>query len=128
MLRLSALSKNFGGLRVLDNLDLTIPSRGVFGLIGPNGAGKTTFLDIPRLLGECLQQREVGQAFTAKIDDRAPRSSTLKELTFCGYGNEFVIAIELELPESVVNALLPFQRGPIQNDEKRWLRFEAAAS
>ena len=46
MLRLSALSKNFGGLRVLDNLDLTIPSRGVFGLIGPNGAGKTTVFNL----------------------------------------------------------------------------------
>ena len=46
MLRLSALSKNFGGLRVLDNLDLTVPSRGVFGLIGPNGAGKTTVFNL----------------------------------------------------------------------------------
>ena len=46
MLRLSALSKNFAGLRVLDNLDLTVPSRGVFGLIGPNGAGKTTVFNL----------------------------------------------------------------------------------
>lgn len=46
MLRLSALNKNFGGLRVLDNLDLIVPSRGVFGLIGPNGAGKTTVFNL----------------------------------------------------------------------------------
>jgi branched-chain amino acid transport system ATP-binding protein len=46
MLRLSSLSKDFGGLRVLDNLDLTIPPRGVFGLIGPNGAGKTTVFNL----------------------------------------------------------------------------------
>jgi len=46
MLRLSSLSKDFGGLRVLDNFDLTIPSRGIFGLIGPNGAGKTTVFNL----------------------------------------------------------------------------------
>lgn len=46
MLKLCSLSKNFGALRVLDNLNLTIPSRGVFGLIGPNGAGKTTVFNL----------------------------------------------------------------------------------
>jgi branched-chain amino acid transport system ATP-binding protein len=46
MLRLSSLSKDFGGLRVLDNFDLAIPSRGIFGLIGPNGAGKTTVFNL----------------------------------------------------------------------------------
>jgi len=46
MLRLSSLSKDFGALRVLDNLDLAIPTRGIFGLIGPNGAGKTTIFNL----------------------------------------------------------------------------------
>jgi len=46
MLKLSSLSKDFGALRVLDNLDLAIPTRGIFGLIGPNGAGKTTIFNL----------------------------------------------------------------------------------
>ena len=46
MLKLSSLSKDFGALRVLDNLNLTIPPRGIFGLIGPNGAGKTTVFNL----------------------------------------------------------------------------------
>jgi branched-chain amino acid transport system ATP-binding protein len=65
MLRLSSLSKDFGALRVLDNLDLAIPTRGIFGLIGPNGAGKTTIFNLItgllspssgsiEFLGECL--------------------------------------------------------------------------
>jgi ABC-type multidrug transport system ATPase subunit len=33
---------DYGAVRALDGLDLTIPSRGVFGLLGRNGAGKTT--------------------------------------------------------------------------------------
>ena len=46
MLKLSSLSKNFGGLSVLENIDLVIPDGGIHGLIGPNGAGKTTLFNI----------------------------------------------------------------------------------
>ena len=46
MLSLSSVSKHFGGLQVLQDLDLIIPDRGVFGLIGPNGAGKTTLFNL----------------------------------------------------------------------------------
>ena len=46
MLTLSSLSKNFGGLRVLEEVSLTIPEHGIFGLIGPNGAGKTTVFNL----------------------------------------------------------------------------------
>jgi ABC-type enterochelin transport system, ATPase component len=44
MLTLSSVSKHFGGLDVLQDIHLTIPEHGIFGLIGPNGAGKTTLL------------------------------------------------------------------------------------
>ena len=46
MLTLSAISINFGGLQVLQEVSLTIPERGIFGLIGPNGAGKTTIFNL----------------------------------------------------------------------------------
>ncbi|MCX8032451.1 MAG: ABC transporter ATP-binding protein [Thermoleophilia bacterium] len=38
------LTKDFGKLRALDHLDLTIYEGDVFGFLGPNGAGKTTAL------------------------------------------------------------------------------------
>jgi branched-chain amino acid transport system ATP-binding protein len=46
MLKLVSVSKHFGGLQVLRNLELVIPDRGIFGLIGPNGAGKTTVFNL----------------------------------------------------------------------------------
>ena len=46
MLELRQLSKNFGGLKVLEGIDLVVPDGGIHGLIGPNGAGKTTLFNI----------------------------------------------------------------------------------
>lgn len=42
ILEIEGVSKDFGGLRALNNLSLTIEPGQIFGLIGPNGAGKST--------------------------------------------------------------------------------------
>jgi ABC-2 type transport system ATP-binding protein len=39
-----ALTKNFGKVRALDGLDLTIAPGRIVAVLGPNGAGKTTFV------------------------------------------------------------------------------------
>jgi branched-chain amino acid transport system ATP-binding protein len=46
MLQLKAISKSFGGLHVLQNVNFTVPQGSIFGLIGPNGAGKTTIINL----------------------------------------------------------------------------------
>jgi branched-chain amino acid transport system ATP-binding protein len=46
VLRAQGLTKHFGGLRALNDVDLVIPDRSVVSLIGPNGAGKTTFFNV----------------------------------------------------------------------------------
>ena len=42
----TSLSKIYGRLRALDDLDLEIPTGSIFGVIGPNGAGKSTLMRI----------------------------------------------------------------------------------
>jgi len=36
------LTKQFGGLVAIDNLDLSVKENSIHSVIGPNGAGKTT--------------------------------------------------------------------------------------
>lgn len=46
MLELRDLSKNFGGVRAVDKLTVTIEKGEIFGLIGPNGSGKSTAVNL----------------------------------------------------------------------------------
>ena len=45
-IRCQGLTKRYGSIVALDNLDLTIEEKVIFGFLGPNGAGKTTALKI----------------------------------------------------------------------------------
>jgi branched-chain amino acid transport system ATP-binding protein len=45
-LRVEALAKQFGGLKVFSDISFTLPQGGLMGVIGPNGAGKTTLINV----------------------------------------------------------------------------------
>ncbi len=45
-IEIDGLSKDFGKIHALDNLNMKVETRTIFGFIGPNGAGKTTALRI----------------------------------------------------------------------------------
>jgi branched-chain amino acid transport system permease protein len=44
-LDIRAISRAIGGLRILDDVSLTVEAASIHGLIGPNGSGKTTLLN-----------------------------------------------------------------------------------
>src|SRR6056297_2026113 len=46
MITVENVAKNFGGIRAVDGVSLSIEKGSITGLIGPNGAGKTTLFNI----------------------------------------------------------------------------------
>jgi branched-chain amino acid transport system ATP-binding protein len=46
LLELEGVSKSFGGLQVIDDLDIGVNEREIVSVIGPNGAGKTTLFNL----------------------------------------------------------------------------------
>jgi branched-chain amino acid transport system ATP-binding protein len=46
LLEARGLTRKFGGVVALDNLDLAVEPNEIVGLIGPNGSGKTTFFNV----------------------------------------------------------------------------------
>jgi branched-chain amino acid transport system ATP-binding protein len=46
VLEAASVTKAFGGLTAVDDVNFEIPERSIVSIIGPNGAGKTTFFNI----------------------------------------------------------------------------------
>jgi len=46
LLNCVAVSKEFGGLQALKNVDLKVTEKAIAGLVGPNGSGKSTLLNV----------------------------------------------------------------------------------
>ena len=64
MLTLKSLSRAFGGLRVIDGLDLEVEAGEILGILGPNGAGKSTLFN---LIGGVLPPAAAASCWTAAI-------------------------------------------------------------
>ena len=71
------LEKSYGDARVLDGVDLRIPTGTIYALLGPNGAGKTTTV---RILSTLLQA-DAGQAFVAGFDVIRDRTEVRRRIS-----------------------------------------------
>ncbi len=84
-IQVSSVSKRYGPLIALDNVDLTIEPGEFFGLLGPNGAGKTTLISIIAGLVRATNGRVAIMGHDVVTDARAARLAVgvvPQELTF----------------------------------------------
>jgi branched-chain amino acid transport system ATP-binding protein len=79
MLRLSGVSKSFGGLRAVQDVSLSLPRGQLSALIGPNGAGKTTLFAL--MSGFIVP--DSGQVFLDGVDitGQAPHHNARRGMT-----------------------------------------------
>ena len=87
ILQVTSLTKDFGGLRALDHLDLDVYQGEIVALIGPNGAGKTTFFNCitgiyPPTTGEMRITPQGGP--TRRLNGLKPN-----QVTACGLARTF---------------------------------------
>ena len=72
-IQIDSVSKRYGSLVALDNVELTIEPGEFFGLLGPNGAGKTTLISIIAGLVRATNGRVSVMGHDVVADARAAR-------------------------------------------------------
>lgn len=117
MLEVTNLSISFGGLRAVDDFNISIDEGALYGLIGPNGAGKTTVFNLltgvykPNEGHIILDGKDITKMKTIEINKagiartfqniRLFKELTVRENVMVGMHNEFTyptIAGILKLP------------------------------
>lgn len=68
VLQIKGLTKHYGPITALNNLNLTIEAGNIYGLLGPNGSGKTTTLGI--ILGILAQSSGEFEWFGGALGDK----------------------------------------------------------
>lgn len=103
MIKLEGITKSFGSLQVLKDIDLEINKGEIVSIVGPSGAGKTTLLQIMGTLDE-------PDAGTVQIDNTVV--SRMKEKALSAFRNKhigFVFQFHQLLPEftALENVMIP---------------------
>lgn len=113
MIEVSGVTKRYGDLAVVDDVDLTIPKGGVTSIIGANGAGKSTLLSvISRLLAPdegtvVVDGLDVGKTST---DELARRLSVLRQ--------ENHLTVRLTVRDLVCFGRFPYSRGRLTAEDQ----------
>jgi branched-chain amino acid transport system ATP-binding protein len=92
MLEVRNVTKRFGGLTALKDVDFVIEEGQIFGLIGPNGAGKTTLFNLVTGIYPPTQgsiRFEGQEVLTTRSLGFVPRRRKPHEITKSGIGRTF---------------------------------------
>lgn len=89
LLVVDSLTKEFGGLRALDGLSMSVDSGELVGVMGPNGAGKTTFFN-------CISGVANPDGGQVTLDNTDVTSDSPETLARAGMVRTFQLTRELE--------------------------------
>ena len=99
LLSVSGVSKQFLGLRAVDNITLSVQRGEIVSIIGPNGAGKTTFFNL--LSGQLAPTEGEVRLRGAQINRLAPHARAQ-----LGMGRTFQIAKPLIALSALENVMI----------------------
>ncbi len=109
LLELSGISKSFGGVQALRDVDFTLRAGEIHGLVGENGAGKSTLMKI-------IAGVHTDFTGTMRIDGEAVRFRSARDALDAGVGmvhQELSIVPDLSVAENVFLGVQPTQGGII---------------
>lgn len=106
-LRMEGISKSFGGVKALSNIDFKLLPGEIHGLLGENGAGKSTLI---KVLGGILKP-DSGEIF---INDKRLEINNVQDARNNGIGiihQEIVLVPELTVAENIFLGREPLKNG-----------------
>lgn len=113
LLRMEKITKNFPGVKALDEVDLEVYKGEVLALVGENGAGKTTLMEIlnPHPAPTGFYQQDSGKIFFEgkEIKLRNPHDAQKKGISFIH--QHFNIALNLSVSENILMGREPRKGG-----------------
>jgi iron complex transport system ATP-binding protein len=111
------VTKQYGGVRVVDDVSLNIAKGKITSFIGPNGAGKSTLLSmITRLISKDTGQVLIeGQEIEGwKNKDLSKKISVLKQSNH--------INIRLTVEDLVAFGRFPYSQGRLTAEDRQWIQ------
>lgn len=106
LVAVEGLSKNFDGLRAVDDISFAIAANTITGIIGPNGSGKSTTVD-------CMSGFQRPSAGRVLLDGRDITGRTPEAIARAGLIRTFQavrLYEDMSIRENLLQAARPFQR------------------
>src|ERR1700736_1581122 len=106
LLELTGITKSFGGVQALRDVDFTLRAGEIHGLVGENGAGKSTLMKINAAV-------HAGYAGTMRIDGKDVHFRSSRDALAAGIGmvhQELSVAPDLSVAENVFLGMQPITR------------------
>ncbi|CAI6080866.1 Petrobactin import ATP-binding protein YclP [Paenibacillus sp. JJ-100] len=114
MVEVRNVTKQYGGVRVVDDVSLNIPKGKITSFIGPNGAGKSTLLSmITRLIG-----KDAGQVLIEGKEIESWKNKDLsRKLSVLKQSNH--INIRLTVEDLVAFGRFPYSQGRLTAEDRQ---------